>query len=65
MKPQTAQRIAWFLIPLGLILAVFAAVQEDWIALAAMVILIVGQALNLWAIRRRREKERAVPNKQI
>lgn len=61
MKSRTAERIARFLIPAAITLAVIAAVHSDWIAFAAMVILIVGQALNLRAIRRRRAKEGAAP----
>jgi hypothetical protein len=56
MKPKTAERVALFLIPVATILAAIAVVRSDWIAIAAMTILIVGQVLNLRAIRRRREK---------
>jgi hypothetical protein len=61
MKPRTAERVAFFLVPLAVVLAVIAAVRSDWIAVAAMALLILGQALNLWGIRRRREKSDVAP----
>jgi hypothetical protein len=61
MKSRTAERIALFLIPLAGGLAVAAAVHGNWIVFAAMVLLVLGQALSLRALRRRREKAGAAP----
>jgi membrane protein YdbS with pleckstrin-like domain len=53
MRQKTAERVALFLIPAAAILATIAAVRGDWIALAAMALLVFGQVLNLRAIRQR------------
>lgn len=53
MKPETAKRIAIFLIPLGIVLGTIDLIRGEWIGVAAMVLLVFSQVLNLWTISRR------------
>ena len=55
MSVETAERVARFLIPAALVLAIVAAVREDWFVVATAVLIILGQAANLWGIARRRK----------
>jgi UPF0716 family protein affecting phage T7 exclusion len=53
MTPETRIRAARVLIPIGVVIGVVAAVIGVWWTVAAMVLVVAGQILNLRASRRR------------
>jgi hypothetical protein len=59
VKSKTAERIALVLITLATILSVIGAIDSDSIALATMVLLVFGLALNLRTLHRQRGKDGA------
>jgi hypothetical protein len=54
MKPEITERLTWFLILVGAVLGVVAVVLTDWIILGAMILVVIGQGLNLRRMRRGR-----------
>ena len=54
VKPKTVDRGALFLIAAAAILGVFALIAGKWILVAAMVLLVFGQGLNLRGARKER-----------
>lgn len=56
VKPKTVERGALFLMPAAAIIGVIALIAGNWVVVAAMVLVVLGQGMVIRKARRRRAK---------